>query len=62
MPARTDADGIRTIATTRSCTSASIPPQSGSAMFSAAAFSVSGSDPGSQPRYRSAGWRWSGVT
>ena len=33
--------------TTRSCTSAPIPPQSGSARFSAAALSVSGSEPAS---------------
>ena len=61
--ARADATptASRTVATTRSCTSASIPPQSGSARFSAAAFSVSGSEPGSQPRWRRAGWRWSGV-
>ncbi len=62
--ARADATptASRTVETTRSCTSASIPPHSGSARFSAAALSVSGSEPGSQPRYRSAGWRWSGVT
>ena len=51
----------RTTSTTRSCAAGSIPGQSGSARFSRAARSVSGSEPGSQPRYASAGWRCSGV-
>ncbi len=52
----------RTVSTTRVCVSASIPAQSGNARFSRAARSVSGSDPSSQPRYRSDGWRCRGVT
>ncbi len=51
----------RTASTTRSWIAASIPGQSGTEKFSAAARSVSGREPGSQPRKRSAGWRWSGV-
>ena len=52
----------RTTLTTRSWVVSSMPAHIGSARFSLAARSVSGSDPGSQPRKRSAGWRWSGVT
>ena len=52
----------RTASTTRSCCSRSMPPHIGRARFSAAARSVSGSDPSATPRYASAGWRWSGVT
>src|SRR5262249_7936215 len=52
----------RTASTTRSCCSRSMPPHIGRARFSAAARSVSGSDPSATPRYESAGCRWSGVT
>ena len=41
--------------TTRSCVASSIPAHIGSARFSRAARSVSGSDPGSQPRKRKRG-------
>ena len=51
----------RTTSTTRSCVSAGIPGQSGSEKFSVPACSVAGSEPGSYPRKRSDGWRWSGV-
>ena len=42
--------------------SGGMPGQRGIEKFSRAARSVSGSDPSSYPRKRSAGWRWSGVT
>ena len=51
----------RTTSTMRAWTSGSMPGQSGTEKFSSAARSVSGSEPGSQPRNRSAGWRWRGV-
>ena len=41
----------RTASTTRSCCSRSMPPHIGSARFSAAARSVSGSEPSGTPRY-----------
>jgi hypothetical protein len=50
-----------TAATTRSCTSAWIPAQSGSARFSRDASSVTGRSPSRCPKPASAGWRWSGV-
>ena len=52
----------RTVSTTRSCTSAEIPPHIGSARLSAAARSVSGSEPGCHPKSRSAGCRCVGTT
>ena len=52
----------RTTLATRSWVASSIPAHIGRARFSRAARSVSGSDPGSQPRKRKAGWRWRGVT
>ena len=51
-----------TAETTRSCTSAPIPAHIGSARFSRAARSVSGKSPSAWPNWRSAGWRWSGVS
>src|SRR5262249_22880559 len=49
VQARTAAASRMTL-TTRSCVSAGIPAHIGSARFSAAAFSVSGSEPSVQPR------------
>ena len=51
----------RTTSTTRSCASTGMPGHSGTEKFSSATCSVFGSEPGSLPRKRSAGWRWSGV-
>jgi hypothetical protein len=51
----------RTTSTTRSWIAGAMPGQSGTEKFSAAARSVSGSEPRSQPRKRSAGCRCRGV-
>src|SRR5713226_841618 len=50
----------RTTSTTSSCCSTEIVGQSGTEKFSRAARSVSGSEPGSLPRNRMAGWRCKG--